>query len=272
MKSAISVLREQILYFYLVRRLSIYELRSMTSGNYLGMAWEVINPAIQILIYWFVFGTIREREPVGDVPYFQWMFAGILAWFFINQSVTKSSKSIYTKIKMLSKMSFPMSVIPNYVIFAQLYPHLVVLGIGMVFLQFIGFPVSIYYIQLPLYIAGLLVFVFSLSLILSTLTTIVRDVQMLLQSIMRMLLYLSPILWPPSLLAGISETIPWETIVKINPFYYIIEGYRHSLLGEGWYFLENPVYTLYFIGITAITFAIGSYLHVKFRSQFIDFL
>lgn len=268
MKSAVTIIKEQFKYFYLVRRLSVYELRSLTSGNYLGMAWEIINPAIQILIYWFVFGFgIRQREPVGDIPYLQWMFAGILVWFFINQSVMKSSKSIYTKIKMLSKMNFPMSVIPNYVIFAQFYPHLIILGLGMVFLQFTGYPVSVYYIQLPLYILGMLLFIFSLSLILSTLTTIVRDVQMLLQSLMRMLLYLSPILWPPSLLPE-----SWQTFLKLNPFYYIIEGYRYSLLGEGWYFLENPIYTLYFISVTLITFAIGSYLHVKFRNQFIDFL
>ena len=273
MKSAWRVIKEQIEYFYLIRRLSIYELRSLTSGNYLGMAWEIINPAIQVTIYWFVFGFgIRQRADVGDIPYFQWMFAGILVWFLINQGVTKSSKSIYTKIKMLSKMNFPMSVIPSYVIFAQFYVHIVILALGTILLQFLGYPLSTYIVQIPLYIVGVLILLLGLALILSTLTTIVRDVQMLLQSIMRMLLYLSPILWPPSLLAESSETIPWETLMKINPFYYIIEGYRYSLLGEGWYFIENPVYTLYFIGITAAIFIVGSYLHVKFRSQFIDFL
>ena len=93
MKSAIKILKEQMQFFYLVRRLSVYEIRSLTSGNYLGAAWEIINPAIQILIYWFVFGYgIQQKEPIGDIPYFQWMFAGILVCFFINNSVMKSSK------------------------------------------------------------------------------------------------------------------------------------------------------------------------------------
>lgn len=268
MKSAIAILKEQIQNFYLIRRLSVYELRSMTSGNYLGMAWEILNPSIQILIYWFVFGFgIRQRAPVGDVPYFQWMFAGILVWFFINQGVMKASKSVYSKIRMLAKMNFPMSVIPSYVVFSQFYPHLAIITIGMVILQFLGYPISIYYIQLPLYTAGLLAFLISAALITSTLTTIVRDVQMILQSVMRMLLYLSPILWPPTLLPE-----SWQQIVKLNPFYYIVEAYRYTLLGEGWYFIDNPVHTLYFIGITILTFMIGSYLHMKFRNQFIDFL
>ena len=268
MKSAWRVIKEQIEYFYLVRRLSVYELRSLTSGNYLGMAWEIINPAIQITIFWFVFGFgIRQRADVGDIPYFQWMLSGILVWFLINQGITKSSKSIYTKIKMLSKMNFPMSIIPSYVIFAQFYVHIVILILGTLLLQIIGYPLSIYIIQLPLYTAAVLILLLGMSLVLSTLTTIVRDVQMLLQAVMRMLLYLSPILWPPSLLPE-----SWQTIIKLNPFYYIIEGYRYSLLGEGWYFIESPVYTMYFIGITAMIFIIGSYLHVKFRNQFIDFL
>lgn len=268
MKSAWRVIKEQIEYFYLVRRLSVYELRSMTSGNYLGMAWEIINPAIQIAIFWFVFGFgIRQRADVGDIPYFQWMLAGILVWFLINQGITRSSKSIYTKIKMLSKMNFPMSIIPSYVIFAQFYVHIVILVLGTLFLQVLGHPLSIYIVQLPIYTAGVLILLLGLSLILSTLTTIIRDVQMLLQAVMRMLLYLSPILWPPTLLPE-----SWQTFIKLNPFYYIIEGYRYSLLGEGWYFIENPIYTLYFIGITAAIFIVGSYLHVKFRSQFIDFL
>ena len=52
MNSAIKVIKEQIEHFYLIRRLSLYELKSKNKSNYLGMAWEVINPVIQILIYW----------------------------------------------------------------------------------------------------------------------------------------------------------------------------------------------------------------------------
>ena len=268
MRSALTVLKEQINYFYLIRRLSFYELKSTTTHNYLGMAWEIINPAIQIAIYWFVFGYgIRQREPIGDVPFFQWMLAGIVVWFLINQGLMKATKSIYSKIRMLSKMNFPMSVIPNYIIFSQLYPHLLLLSIVIILLQFLGYGFSVYYIQLPIYLFGVLSILFSLSLITSTLATIAKDVQMFLQSIMRMLLYLSPILWPPSLLPD------WlQIVMKINPFYYIIEGYRSSLLGKGWFFIEQWEYTLYFWSLVLVLFIIGSSLHVKFRRHFIDLL
>ncbi|WP_411954035.1 ABC transporter permease [Alkalibacillus sp. S2W] len=269
MRSAFTVLFEQLKYFYLVRRLSLYEIKSNTSSNYLGMAWELIQPAIQIAIFWFVFGFgIRGRAPIGDVPFFHWMLAGIVVWFMISQSILKGTKSIYSNVRILSKMNFPMSVIPNYHIFAQLYPHLVLLGCVLVLMQFLGYGASLHYLQLPYYLFGTLAILFSITLITSTLATIAQDVHKFIQSIMRMLLYLSPILWPPQTLDQ-----DWiVTIMKLNPFYYIIEGYRQAILGNGWYFIDQWEYTLYFWGITIVLFIMGSYLHVKFRRHFVDFI
>ncbi|WP_079527258.1 ABC transporter permease [Halobacillus hunanensis] len=272
MKSSITVLQEQFKYFYLVRRLSLYEVKSSNSNNYLGMIWELLNPAIQISIYWFVFGFGIRNNTVGDgsMDFFPWMLSGIVVWFMINQGLLQSSKSIYTKIKMLSKMNFPMSVIPNYVIFSKLYSHLLLLVLVMVILWILGFPISIYYLQLPLYMFGVLALLYSISLITSTLATIVRDVQMFLQATLRMLLYLSPILWDVS---QFDSDLNWlKTLMKINPFYYVVESYRTSLLGQGWYFIDEWQYTLYFIGVIVGLFIIGSALHVKFRRHFIDFL
>lgn len=65
MKSAWKVIKEQIDHFYLIRRLSLYELKNKNKNNYLGMAWELINPSIQIMIYWFVFGLLLSRDDVA---------------------------------------------------------------------------------------------------------------------------------------------------------------------------------------------------------------
>src|SRR5690625_5031089 len=127
MKSVITVLKEQIDNFYLIMRLSLYELKNKNTSNYLGMAWEIINPSIQILIYWFVFGTLRERAPVEvngmEIPFFIWLLAGFFLWIFSFQSMIEGSKSIYSRLRILSQMSFPFSVIHNLVIFCNLYVH-----------------------------------------------------------------------------------------------------------------------------------------------------
>lgn len=268
MNSALTVLQEQIKNFYLIRRLSVYEMKSANSNNYLGVLWEIINPMIQISIYWFVFGFgIHNRKPIDGYPFFPWMIAGIVVWFFFNQATTQTSKSIYSRLGMVSKMSFPLSVIPSYVIFARFYQHLMLLAVIIVILATTGYYPTVYIIQLPYYMFATIALLFSVGLITSTLATIIRDVQNMVVSSIRVLFYLTPILW--ILDAAKHPTI--VQIMKLNPLYYIIEGYRATLLGQSWYLAVNWQYTIYFWAVIIIFYLIGSYLHVKFRDRFVDF-
>lgn len=273
MKSALKVIKEQIDHFYLVRRLSLYELKSKNKNNYLGMAWEIINPAIQIMIYWFVFGLLLSRADVtmgGEpVPFISWLIGGFFVWTFFYQSTIQGSKSIYSRLRMLSKMNFPMSIIPSYIIFSQFYVHLVMVLISILIYQLMGYFVNIYYLQLVYFIFATLCLLFVIALITSTISTIVRDFHMLLNSTLRMFLYLSGVLWPLSKL----EEFPWlMELMKLNPLYYIIEGYRAAFFGTEWYFITNWEYTIYFWGVVIVLLLIGSRMHMKFRRHFIDFL
>lgn len=268
MNAALTIVKEQIKSFYLIRRLSVFEVKSENNNNYLGFLWEIINPMIQIGIYWFVFGYgIRSGRAVDGIPYFHWMLAGVIVWFFVNQAMLLGSKSIYTRIRIIAKMSFPMSVIPSYVIMSKFYGHLALTLIVFIILHFAGTPFSIYILQLPYFMFALLAFLIAFSLITSTLATIVRDVQMVVQSLVRVLLYLTPILWT-------SQHLPHavQLFMKANPFYYIVEGYRSALLGGSWYFMAHPMYTLYFWVAVIVTLIIGSFLHLKFRDSFVDYL
>jgi teichoic acid transport system permease protein len=250
---------------YLIGRLSLFELKSANNNNYLGMLWELINPTIQLAIYWFVFGFgIRGGEDVNGIPFVYWLLSGMSVWFFVNQSLLEGSKSIYTRINFISKMSFPMSVIPTYVIMSKFYSHLMLVGLITIVLQFTGFIITPYFIQLPYFMFGTLMLLLSVSLITSTLATIVRDVQMVVTSIVRMLLYLTPLLWVPT---GFIKKL-----MMFNPFYYLVEGYRASLLGTSWYMIENVELTLYFWGLVLLLLMIGSALHVKFRNHFVDYM
>ncbi|WP_430790320.1 ABC transporter permease [Virgibacillus flavescens] len=274
MKAAITVIKEQVKNFYLIKRLSAYEIKSQNRNNYLGMAWEVINPSIQILIYWFVFGTLRKRNeidvaPNDEVSFILWLLAGFILWIFFYQATIQSSKSIYSRLRMLSKMNFPMSIIPNYIIFSKFYIHVFMLVIIMIIFQLSGEFVNIYYLQLIYFIFATFCLTFAISLVTSTLSTIIRDVHMLLNSTLRMGLYLSGVLWPLSFL---SEHEVIMNIMKLNPLYYLIEGYRAALFGTDWFFITHWHYTLVFWGLVIVLFIFGSALHVKFRRHFIDYL
>lgn len=252
----------------------MYELKSQHRNNYLGMSWEIINPGIQILIYWFVFGSIRQRADIEiipgiEIPFIFWLLSAFVLWTFFYQSTIQGSKSIYSRLLMLSKMNFPMSVIPNIVIFSQFYVHVIMMAIVILILNIGGYYVNIYYLQLIYFVFATFCLLFAISLITSTFSTMIRDVHMFLNATLRMLLYLSPILWP------IASVIPNPTIVmilKFNPLYYLIEGYRSALFGTEWYFLTHWQYSLYFWGLVIVFLLIGSVLHIKFRRHFIDYL
>lgn len=273
MKAAINVLREQLEHFYLIHRLSLFELKSNNNNNYLGMAWEILNPTIQILIYWFVFGSLRNRAPVDldgkEIPFAAFLMVGFIVWNFFYQGTIQGSKSVYTRLAILSKMNFPISVIPTYVIFANFYVHVVMLFLVIVIVNFMGFFINIYYLQLLYFIFSLFCLLFAISLTTSTISTIIRDFHMLLNSVLRMLLYFTPVLWPLSTLASNKYIV---LIIKLNPLYYIVEGYRAALFGTGWYFIEHWKYTVYFWALVLLLYLIGSRIHVKFRAQLIDYL
>jgi teichoic acid transport system permease protein len=272
MKHFFTIIKEQVRHFYLIRRLSLYELKHSNQSNYLGMSWLVINPLIQIFIYWFVFQNIRQSSAVEiapglKVPYFDWLIVGFILYNYLYQSVIDGSRAIYSRLLMLSKMNFPMSVIPSFVIFSNFYIHGILLLIVILYFQFAGFTINIYYLQLIYFIFASFCFLFSFSLIMSTLSTIVRDIHMFLNSTLRMLLYLSPVLWQMN-----SLPHPLNSLVKLNPFYYLIEGYRAALFGTDWYFITHWQYSLYFWGLIIFLFLLGSTIHVKFRRHFIDYL
>lgn len=271
-KSAYKVLQEQVKHVHLIRRLSVYEIKAKNSSNMLGSLWEIINPLIQLFVYWFVFENVRQASNINlsdgsEAPYFFWLFAGFILWMFFYKGVTDGSSSIFSRIKILSKMSFPMSAAPSFVIMSHFYVHIVLFVVAIILFNTNGILASVYYLQFLYFIPATVFLVFAISLIMSTLSVIIRDAHLLLNAILRMFIYLSPILWE---IGKIAE--PYGSLVKLNPLYYLIEGYRAAFFGTEWYAVVHWEYSLYFWGLTLVLFFIGATIHVKFRRHFVDFV
>ena len=269
MKDLIKIVKEQISSFYLIQRLAKFQMRIDNNNNYLGVFWEVLNPAIQMVMYWFVFGYAMNRnEPIDGMPYVLWMLAGISFWFFINKAILDGSKSIYQKYNTVAKMNFPLSAIPSYIITSKFYSHLALVGIIMIVFWFSGYLPTIYYIQLLFFIPLSYLLAFSITLLTSTLTVVVRDLQMLIQSLLQAMFFISPILWDR------SDKFPdWlANILQLNPFYFLANGYRASLLNGEWYIITHWELTLYNLALIFVFLFLGAKAHFKFRTRFSDFI
>jgi teichoic acid transport system permease protein len=267
MKVVIEILKEQFVNAHLIFRLASYDIKSKYQAHYLGAAWQFLNPALQIFIYWFVFGIgIRQGNPIYGVPYLVWLLVGLIPWFFISPSVIQGSNSVFTRVNMVAKMKFPVSVLPSVTIISNALNFICMILILIVILMLYGINPGIYLLQLPYYFLCTIVSLYAITLLFSTISTVFRDFQIILQSVMRMMLYLLPILWD-------MEKLPemYVKILKLNPLYYLIEGYRKTFIFEEWFFTDW-IYMIYFWVTTLLIIYIGSLIHIRFRKQFVDYI
>lgn len=267
MNSIFQIMKEQTSNLQLIFRLSRYEVKSKYLMHYLGVLWEFLNPTIQLLVYWLVIGIgIRGGGEIAGTPYIVWLLTGIIPWFFISRSITQGSNSVFKKVSLVSKMKFPVSVLPTITILSGLFIFVVMLAILFIILLLNNVTFDMHLIQLPYYIISMCVFLFAITLLFSTISVIVRDFQALLQQGIRVLFYLSPILWDPSTFPSI-----FQNILKLNPIYYLVSGFRSSVLGFGWFF-HDLTYTIYFWSFTLLILLIGSAIHLKLRNRFVDYI
>lgn len=267
MKSIRYVINENIDNLYRIFSIARYEIIADLRDSKLGIVWNILNPLIQIITYAFVFGMgIRGGKPVDGIEFFQWMMAGLLVWFFISPCITGGVRSIHSKANVITKMKFPVSILPTIVVVKELFNHIFMLIIVYIVFIIKGMRPSVYNLQILYYIVCTMALAISLGLITSVLNMITRDVKKIVNASMRILMYLTPILWT-------MDKLPkyMQNIMKCNPIYYIVEGYRDSFFyHQG--ILSNPIDTLLFWISISFLFIFGSLLMYKFKHKFIDLI
>lgn len=267
-KSMKFVLKENLNNLYRIYSISKYELLADMRDSKLGLFWNFANPTIQVLTYWFMFGLVFKKKNVGDIQYLPWMLGGMVVWFFISPCITNGCNAIFSKVNVITKMKFPVSVLPATVVLKELFNHACLMIVMTVIFAFYGIFPSWHWIQLIYYLACAIIFAVCLSLTTSVLNMLARDTRKLILACMRLLLYLTPVLWS---IDQINKYPLIKTIVKINPIYYIVQGYRDCFFyhkGIFFYWKSGLVFWV----ITFILFAFGSYIMYKFKHKFIDLI
>lgn len=267
MKNLKFVIREHKENMYKMWRLAWYDFIAPLRDTYLGPVWMILGPLLQIIVYWVVFGTgIRQGRPVDGHPFLLWMLAGLIPWFYISAGISGGATCIYSKSTLLTKMKFPVSIIPTYTTLTKLISNLPILLILLVLYAFNGYKVSVHIIQIPYYLFAATVLIIAITMLTSALVMAIRDINRLIGTIMRFLFYLTPILWVPR-----NLPFAFDLFIKLNPITYIIDGFRNSLLYKQWFFM-NLQGTVWFWTFTLVIFVLGINIHMKFRDKFADML
>ena len=100
--------RRELLYFLIWRDFKIRYKQSV-----LGIAWAVLVPLIQLVIFSVIFGWLAGIKPDGDYPYALFVLAGLVPWTFFSQSVTQGGQSLVNQQQMLTKVYFPRLFVPT---------------------------------------------------------------------------------------------------------------------------------------------------------------
>ena len=244
--------------------LACRDFKSRYLGSYLGIVWAFINPLVTILVFWFIFDMGFKSKPVADFPYILWLVSGIVPWFFFSDAWTSAATAIIESQYLVSKVVFRVSLLPIVKIASTFVVHLFLVFVTMILFLLYGRLPTLTYLQIPYYIFSMLVLLLGLAWLTSAVTVFVRDLGHLIRIILQLLFWLTPILWSIDILPK-----NFQNIIKYNPVYYIVQGYRNCFISNQW-FWDAPYEAACYWIITCKVLMLGANTFKILRPHFSD--
>lgn len=223
------------------------EVKGKYKRTVFGQLWSLVNPLALMLIYTFVFGfifrvKIDPGDPSGLHVFAVWLLCGLLPWIFFSNVISLGVTSLVSNAGLIQKVSFSRVVLPLSVVGASAYNWLFEMAVLLVVLTVVGAFVLPWIPLLLLVMLLLTVFAAGVALLLSVANVYFRDTQHFLAIVLQLWMYLSPIIYPTSLVQEQSEAIGGllgtpvtiEDIYQLNPMVHFIEVFRNLLYDNRW--------------------------------------
>jgi len=252
---------------YIIGQLVKRDFQQKYLASYIGLPWAFIQPTMSILVIWFAFTYgLKIGKMDSGLPFAPWFITGMIPWLFISETITSSSNSLIEYSYLIKKTAFKVSIIPFIKIFTALLIHLFFIIVIALFAVAYGFYPSIYWFQIIYLVISLFILLSGLGWLLSSINVFVRDIGPIINVVISILFWATPIMWPYTTLSG-----NMKYLALLNPFFYITEGYRYAFLGNSWMFL-NIEMTVFFWVTTSIIFIAGALVFKKLTPHFADVL
>ncbi len=249
----------------IIFRLVETDFRKQYLGSFLGITWAFVQPLFFVLAISFVFSVgLRQSNLIEGFPFLLYLISGIFMWYLFSTGLSTGTSSISQNNYLVKKVVFRVSMLPMVKILSAVIVHLVFLDLMIVLYLAYGFFADIYYLQLLYYIFAAAVILLGLSWMTSSIVLFFPDLTHIIAIITRIGFWFTPIFWN-------VDKIPekYHFIVKANPAYYLVMGYRDCLIYKVW-FWERPYLTAYFWGLTFVILIVGTILFRKLKPHFAD--
>lgn len=195
------------------------EIRGKYKGSFLGILWSFMNPLLMTLVYAIVFPyLLRSTEP----HYVTFVVIGILPWNWFTIAIALGTTTMLTNAGIIKKVYFPREILPISVVTSGMVNFLISCIIILIFLLCSGIGLSGYILFLPLIVLVQYIFTLGVIFITSAIDIYIRDLEYIVNFVVMMLFYATPILYSANMFAGSKVGL----LFKINPMAYIINAYR----------------------------------------------
>lgn len=242
------------------------DFKAKYASSFLGTFWSLALPFTNILVFWYVFQVGLRNGDVGDLPFIVWYIPAFLSWTFFSEAFSGATGCIREYSYLIKKVNFPVDIIPVVKVISALIVHLFFILVIAIINCFYGIYPSVYYLQCFYYTFCLTILTLGLGWLFSALSTLIPDVANLVSVMLQLGFWVTPIFWNPD---RMSEHM--RNLLRINPMYYICQGYRDSFLYQKW-FIYNMLDTVRFWIITVFIWLLGTYVYRKIKDSFADLL
>jgi len=253
------------LLWLLVRR----DFISFYKQTILGPLWFFIQPLFTTVIFTFIFGNLAGISTDG-LPKPLFYMAGITAWNYFADCLTKTSTVFRDNAGIFGKVYFPRLIMPLSIVVSNLVRfgvQMLLFIITMAYYYFSGahFQLSWAIVLVPLIIILMALLGLSTGMIISAMTTKYRDLAFLVTFGVQLLMYATTVIYPLSEALAKYPTYAW--IIQYNPITPLIETFRYGCLGEGSFSWSSITYTT---AITIILLLFGIVIFNKVERNFVD--
>lgn len=246
------------------------DFRKRFVGSYFGIVWMFVQPMVTVLIYFFVFQIgFKSVPPITGVPYVLWLIPGIVPWFFFSEALNTITGCLQEYSYLVKKVVFQVEILPVIKLFSSLLVHSFFAVIMLVaFACYRRMPL-ITWVQILYYTFAASTLALAIGYLTSAVCVFFKDMAQIVGICLQFGMWMTPIMYHEDLF---KNDAPWAIqLLKLNPFYYIVAGYRDSMLAGDW-FWERPTLTLYFWGVTIVLGLLGLKVFRRLRPHFSDVL
>lgn len=253
------------------------DFRKKFAGSYLGVIWAFVQPVITILVYWFVFdkalnaGTQTTKAGI-TAPYVLWLIAGMVPWFFFSDTVSSGTSALLEYSYLVKKVVFNIEILPIVKMMSAFFVHLFFIAFTLVLYTLMGYYPTGYAVEMLYYSVCMIFLCSGIIYLTSAIVVFFRDLTQIVNIFLQILIWMTPIMWNIDGMIQSGRISHWlEIILKLNPMYYIVSGYRDALLDHVW-FWERGWINLYFWIFTILVVALGNWVFEKLKPHFADIL